>query len=1070
MGDFSTRVGQQPTSLPITNSPVKKTEKPPVPPKPSSLSKPRQDKQPVSLTSSESSSQIQQRIEQTPPQTLQQNAKKTPPISGLPQQTPDIHPQETLVGEIVSENQAKSNDGHFVTIEKQAKKMSSEPSSDPPPPNQVSGMVMLGGGPDSLSVRGRMSVANLGDSGMTLALSGGIAITNTDKYTDNNTRVLQVRSKQAELNVGLSGPVGDTVPVSGSVGVAGGFDVAYARNLKPNERLAQARQTDPPSRGQIAKNPTASLNPGDEIAFRGFLSLGVSVGAIEPNSGVKFSVGVDVRNEFITSIKRSESDPPSFRLHIEPSNRNIDGKASVGWGPFAVTGGVGYASTVYYEFDMTPEALSQFLDKGTLPELPDPSKYLRPGVVLSDKTFAPFQNQSQDSGVSIVGFGATKSLKTSLELSATVGKVSTSSEKMRAVYVRDGEVLREDVHTMVAGRSAWFKGELSNTLGLKQSNRYTAVEGHKELVPRYAGLEASFQIADTKTSNEDLGKRLENTNQLLGRVSSNGLSLPPRSDSSWGKTSLVVKANLTPEVIDRLASLDPDQGDAKFQIEFMAREHKVPASDVREMLSDLRKLASGPDKDAVRREQGLRIAGFLASGYTSVVNDEELKRIAVLDRLAGGKVATVEVASSIHTDRLNSLAVDGFLSSTRGQQLGEFARSGGFGGSELQDLKARLTQESWDRFNVGAQKLNALETLREDIVSDTLLDPDEKTGLLRAVDEQRNDLGELLGQQLENPEGRARVMSGLLQSGSVLPSAIYTSPEKMFDDPLVKGVFLDQVVGAAFLHGASPEELAGLLTQISQKGKGPTGIDQAFKILSLAETSGVQKQVLDAMDPEDIADFFPRMSPEQQSAMLTTLLEVTKVDKGRMDNMMSLIEKSRERADKQFDKFKSDLSDLDATLFELDTALPKDKHLMEHFKAVYKEVDRPLQKLQTQLEERRGVLGEIKHSVLQGQTQELENQLGRFFDQMSTLTPPQRQDLFKQLLRQDNIGEASQFMLRHMIGSSPDESELIAFAGEIKSRSNKLESATILPHQASNAKAKKQVLKECMLEVQLRLG
>ena len=1081
MSNFSTRVGgpSQPISTPQTEKvgQIEKPVPPPKPPKPKQLPptpppKPSQE----TVIGPEKVLALSQGIETTSSQTISKNSGMMPRISGLPEPPkpdeptpPDVHPDSTPLKDFSRQNQAKELDGYVVVGQGLVKKITDDPNAPPPPPNQVTGMVMLGGNPDSLSVRGRVSVGNLDGSGTTLALSGGIAITRKDDYSGED-RVLQVRSKQAELSVGLSGKVGDTVPVSGSIGVGGGFDVAYKRKLKEGEKLTQARQTEPPSRGTIAKDPLGTLAPGDEIAFRGFLDIGVSVGAIEPNSGIKFSVGVDVHNEFITSIKRSETDPPSFRLHIEPGNRSIDGKASVGWGPFAITGGVGYASTVYYEFDMSPEALQGFLKTGKLPELPDPSKYLRPGVVLSEETFKPFQDQAKESGVSLVGFGATKSLNKSLELSATVGKVGTKSEKLRAIYVREGEILREDVHTMSVSRSAWFRGELSTSLALKQSNQYTKVDGQDGLQPRYAGLEASFKIADTQTGQEELQERVGLANQVLGRTRSNPLTLPERVDGEWGKSSVLVKANITPEVIEKLTALDPDSGNAKFQIEFMEREFGVPAKDVRALLSDLRALAQGPDKDVACREQGLRIAGFLASGYTSVVTDQELMRIAVLDRMLGGGVAELTVASTIHKDKLTSLGVEGFLSETRGERLSEISRSIGLSGHDLDDLKSRLSGKTWDRFNVAAQKLNALETLREDLVRDTLLDPKEKELLLKTVDEQLSGLGKLTGELLGDEYGRRKVLSGLLGAGSLLPTALYTSPEQMFDDPLVKNVFLDQVIGSAFLHDATPTELAGLLTRISQQGQGSAGIEQVFKVLSLAEANGVQKQVLDAMEPEAIAELFPRMNREQQSSLLTTLLQVTGVDKERMDDIMTKIEKSRQKSDEKYEKLQENLGELTKALSKLEGALPKDKQLMDHFKQGYKSVDRPLQGLQQKIDENLDVLGQVAHAKLHGEVSELSERLTQFFGQMDTLTSSQRQDLFKQLLKQDSIGEASKTLLGRLIGGSQSESELSAFALTTQDRIRKNETTTNLPHRSSTLKENRIALQECMLEIQLRLS
>lgn len=1045
-----------------------------------SKSSPSSTPRPESLLSSDSETQLSQKLDSTTPKSLGKLSKRLPRVSGIPTSDPqsgskpNIKPSETLISQVRPDQQVKTVSIDYNKTQKKVDDLRGVPQEEvsplsEPKPNQMNGVVVIGVSPDTRSVRGNFKVSNLGDSGLTLALSGGITITDKTEFIDNDQRILQTRSRGGDVSVGISGDVGGSVPVSGAISVGVNFDTAYARQLKPGERLSEARKTKPPSRDEIALDPTVALNPGDEIAFRGQLKVGVSVGAIEPNSGVKFSVGVDVENEFITSIKRHEGEPPSFRLHIEPGNRSVDGKASVGWGPFAVSGGVGYASTVYYEFDMTPQALSNFLKTGKLPEIPDPSRYLRPGAPLTSETFKPFQDQAQDSGITIVGFGATRSLSKSLELSATVGKVGTRSEKLRAVYVQNGEVLREDVHTMIASRSAWFKGELSTSLALTQGNRYTQEGNKSELVAEYVGLQASFQIADTQTSQEELTQRVDHANHLLGRSQSNPLEVPQRSDGKWGSSSMQIKANISPDVIDRLAELDHSKGHVKFQMEFMEREYGIPASDVRKLLDDLKSLSVGPDKDVVRREQGLRIAGFLASGYTSVVTDQELKRIAVLDRMLGGGVAELGVSSTVHTDNIDKLGVDGFLSETRMERLGEISRTMSLSGHALHDLTSRLSNKDWGRFNVAAQKLNVLEQIRDDISRDTLLDPAEQTRLLKNVDDKLNDLGGLIGNLLEGESGRAKIMQGILEAGSVLPKSVYTSPEEMYDDPMLRGILLDQVVGTAFMNDASPQELAGLLTTISEKGKGTGGIDQVFKILNLAESTGVQKAVLDSMEPDAIAELFPRMNREQQASLLTTLLEVTSVDRERMDDIMSKIEKTREKSDERYEKFQDSLGKLTKEMSKLEGDLPKDKHLMEHFKQGYKEVDAPLQKLQEKINSSRDLLGQVGHSNLIGKTQELEGRLDEFFNQMDILTPGQRQDLFKQLLKQDSIGDTSHAMLSHLIAGSQSETELTGFAINLQERLTENDKTTRLPHRVTSLKETRTALQESLLSIRLRM-
>ncbi|MEZ0367496.1 MAG: hypothetical protein ACAI44_00255, partial [Candidatus Sericytochromatia bacterium] len=840
---------------------------------------------PAPIGSQQETDAIQQHLDSTPTATIQEETQKL-------EKTPKFKKaEETLIGDVKHDETSKKRADKIAKKTMQqipptaltgtptgAQATTSEPTtSEPGTVTRPADVMSVGVGilPTTSGVYGRFKASdrNIGDTGLTVMLSGGFGIEKHDGYHEDG-RVLQTRSKMADLTVGVRLVDGLPVPVSGSIGVAGSYDVAYARQAKPNEDIVQIRQSDPPSKNKLKADPVATLAIGDEIAYRGMIKISATAGAVEPHSHVRLSVGVSVENEFITSVKRIEGDPAKFTLRVEPGNHKIDGKATVAWGPFAVTGGGGYASTVYYEFELDAANVTEFLESGKLPvKIPDPSRYLNSGKELQTSIFKEFN--ADVPGAKLLSMGATRSFEAFAEASATVAKAKTTTSRTEAIYVRNGEVLHEDIHGMSSGHSAWFHGELKNSLSLTQANLFKEESGQTQLAKEYVGLEAAFKISDTKTSDSDLRKRVELANSLLGTVSSGGLVLPARNDSKWGESSVKVKANITPEVLGKLEALgtslvnktaptsrpdsdfatnteptglnDGERASGIFAIDYMQSAHKVPREAVESMLKDLHEIAQDPklqgNPDEIRRTQGIRVAGFLASGYTSIVGDEELKLVATLQRLVGSEtpVAELKVSSDIHTRQIDGLAVEGFLIAGRSGQLSEMAHTMGPSLDSVADAKARATGNPWDRFNVGAQKLKGLEQIRENLVADRLLDKEEKAGLLKKVDEFITGLNADMNAQLSTPAGRLEVMKGLVAAGPLLPDklqSLYSSPEKMYNDPNVRNAMLDRVFGAAIVQLKAtnqPEELAGLITQVSKMDRGTVGIEQAFMALNAAK-------------------------------------------------------------------------------------------------------------------------------------------------------------------------------------------------------------------------------------------
>lgn len=1106
---------QPPVSVSPSDSPpqTKPPEKPP---------------ETVPLGSSQEGQQIQSQLSSTSPETIQtevQTLEKTEKFK---------KGEESIFGEVRVEQPDKKLLDKVVRKTQQTvpPEMLGQPPQDPstlPPGQQPSDQVGVGGilipTANGVVARFRLSDQNIANTGLTAVLSGGFAVINQENHLEDG-RVLLVRARQVDVNVGvkLKG-VEEALPVGGSlnIGVEGSSDVAYARKLKDGESLIQVRETDPPSKKDIQRDPVGSLAPGDEIAYRGMLKVSVKAGVVEPHSHVKFSVGGSVENEFITSIRRMEGDPPKFLLHVEPGNRKIDVNASVGWGPFAVTGGGGFASTVHYQFEMTPEALSKFMKDGKLPKVPDPNKYLRSLDSLSqrkqEKLLEAFKQESN--GVKLVTFGATKSMEGYIEASATVAKAKTSSTRMEAIYIRNGDILHEDIHTMMASHSAWFHGELRTSLSLNQANRFSLVEG-QEPVKTYLGLEAGFKVADTKTSESDLRKRIEQANALLGPVKDSSgqmgdaLVLPSRSDGSWGESSLSLKANITPDILGKLEELGSELIARESQpttisgtrsvtatIDHLKHEHGISRTELKSLLKDLRAISEKPElqgnQEEIRREQGVRVAAFLASGKTSHVGDEELKRLAALQRLLGPDVKLVELkfSSDIHTRRIDGLAIEGFLAPERMDQLSEMTHTLPTSSDGLQDLKSRITGDPWDRFNVGAQKLKALQQIRQDLVADTTLEPQEKTNLLKKVDEFLDGLDAAITRQLDTPNGRQAVVRGLMAAGPILPSElkrIYSSPEKMYQDPTVRSEFLDMVILTA-LRDMSPgntSEVAQLVKEIAGVDKGVIGMEHAFKLLSSVKEFGpeMQADVIRQIGVKTFASLVPRMTDDQKWSLYYEIIPAGFPNQPKaLETIESAIISASKTGDKRFKELDGRLDDLEKEIGKLGDkqgklldrtsgteplSKSKSEDLLELVKNNYKDADIPLESLKEKIADDFVVLGGVRHQQLVSRTEQLTQQVETLIGGIDRMEINQRKALFTEVLKQDIMGDVSQLILQRLIGSSQDQGELVGFAKDMHDKIRKSNTTTgdklSSPFRNYTKSETREGLQQRLLEIQLMLG
>lgn len=1128
------QVNQSKASIPTQITPT--TQKQTVSsPQPTVSESPPQQTKPTTQTtetpplgSSQEGQQIQSQLSSTPPETILtevQTLEKTEKFK---------KGEESIFGEVKLEEQPQKL-GDIIAKKTQQTvppEMLGQQPQDPstlPPGQQPSDQVGVGGvlipTANGVVARFRLTDKNIANTGLTAVLSGGFAVINQENHLDDG-RVLLVRARQVDVNVGvkLKGAE-NSLPVGGSlnIGVEGSSDVAYARKLQEGESLIQVRETDPPSKKEIQKDPVGSLAPGDEIAYRGMLKVSVKAGVVEPHSHVKFSVGGSVENEFITSIKRMEGDPPKFLLHVEPGNRKIDVNASVGWGPFAVTGGGGFASTVHYQFEMTPEALSKFMKDGKLPKVPDPNQYLRSMDSLSqrkqEKLLEAFKQETN--GVKLVTFGATKSMEGYLEASATVAKAKTSSTRMEAIYIRNGDILHEDIHTMMASHSAWFHGELKTSLSLNQANRFTIEEG-KDPVKTYQGLDVGFKIGDTKTNDKDLRKRIEQFNTLLGPVkdskgqTGDALVLPTRSDSSWGESSVSMKANITPEILGKLEELGSELIARESQpstisgtrsvtatIEHLKEQHGISRTELKSLLKDLRAISEKPElqgnQDEIRREQGVRVAAFLASGITSHVGDEEMKRVAALQRLLGPDTSLVELkfSSDIHTRRIDGLAIEGFLAPERSDQLSEMTHTLPTSSDGLQDLKSRITGAPWDRFNVGAQKLKALEQIRVDLVADTTLDPEEKTNLLKKVDEFLDGLDSAITRQLDTPEGRLAVTKGLMAAGPILPKELkklYSSPEKMYEDSSVRSEFLDMVL-LTTLRDMSPSntsEVANLIKEIAGEDKGTIGMEHAFKLLnSVKEFSPeLQGDVIRQVGVKTFASMVPRMTddqkwslyheiipagfPKQPKALETIESAIISASKsgakrfkeldGRLDDIAHEINKLGDKQDKLLDRT-SGMTTLTSS---------KSEDLLELVKNNYKETQIPLESVKEKIAEDFFVLGGVRHQQLVSRSEQLTQEVETLIGGIDRMETGQRKALFSEVLKQDIMGDVSQSILKRLIGSSQDQGELIGFARAIEEKIRKTNTTTgdkiASPFRNYSKSETREGLQQRLLEIQLMVG
>ncbi|PIQ27674.1 hypothetical protein COW36_07200 [bacterium (Candidatus Blackallbacteria) CG17_big_fil_post_rev_8_21_14_2_50_48_46] len=979
--------------------------------------------------------------------------------------------------------------------------------------NEVSAGIGVWATPNGLFGRIKGSVSNVGDSGLTLGISlGGSKQRKVKELPDG--RFACAQKSQIDLGIGVSSGT-EALAYSGSLAVSRCRDVIYARKLEDGESQFDFRNKHLPTQSEIADNP-ALLKEGDEIAFRGQMSIGVSVGVVEPNSHVKVSAGITVETEFITNIKAIAPTPENpdlkYRVRIEPSNLAVGGKVSAGVGPFALTAEGKIDSVVFYEFEMDDASLKTFLETGKLPfNIPDPKEYIGQDLSKQQADFTAFNMGSQSAR--LVSMGASKSTELTGTASATLADASISRTSSESIVVRNGEIHREVEHSLSAGYSSVISGERSNHFSVKHVDRLVSVPDREDKAFEFVGVEAQYKISDSKTAAADLSEDLDRVNKMLGRsMSPNRLVVPDRKDDKFGSTSVSLKIEITPAVLEELVKLSdqigkaapeslskpttidealelvdkiqesrqksavpdatkavpeateaapdsaaPTQSTLAFSLVIIERELNIPPEEIKTLLTTLKEIESElePDKgnsDDIRRRQGEAVADFLANGIVPVVGQEEMSRVASLQRLIGesADLVKVEVNSDIHESKIDALGVEGFLAPKRKDQMVELLQTGSASVAGVQDAMARAGGDTWNRFNVGAQKVIALKQIRADLERDKVLDPDEVGRLTRKVDAMIQGLEKDMDAQLETAEGRIHIMKNLVKAGpSVFPNKIYTSPEEIFDLPNIRNEMINRVMDKALADletsgadlGKKPE-LSRLITQICREDNGRAGVEQVFQLLSAAEDNHPTyvQQILKQVSIEDLAKLVPRTT-DTEKLELARLVDTHYFD-GTLASTKPFekaLKASGVKSAELFEKYSQKLTALETELTSLSQSQtellsPSGKHApkvaktdyMSHFKEVHSS-ETAVAKVSGKILDRFIALGPERHQELLQRQLALTAQVESLKGEMADMSPDQRQRLFDQVMKQDSLGEASQSILRSLIQTSRSGDELTKF-------------------------------------------
>lgn len=1058
----------------VSSTPSVETVQPTQSPSSSMATRPRVSNLPAPLGSPQDAEQIQQQVQQLPDAQLQANAIRLSRSASVGLASKSLfagqrNPHAGLESALVTSG---NNFLRGKNQLEQGPRIVARADTDTSK-NQIDGMAAVLPTRSGVVGRGAIYASNLGDSGVSMMLSGGLSLSKTASKLDDG-RLFQIRARGGDIALGVSG---EGAPVFGRVGIGGSYDVAYARMPREHEQNLSPTEfslSPPPSRSDVAADPEKALATGDEVAYRGSFRAGATIGGWDPHSGIKVAVSASLEREFISSVRRLPDleGKPVYRLRIEPANHRFDANLSVGLGPFAVATGGGKSSSVYYEFEIGSQQLKAYLDKDSLPvTLPEPQKYFGKGPEAYAEAFEQ-QNQLAE-GIKLLGMGATESSERYQRATTGVATIKRGLTRSETVHIRPDELIHQDLETLSSGHSAWFSGELSNTLGLTLTQRYSTPEdvpepGFEEFMlekPKveqaFVSLEASFKITDTKTDGGDFDQRIRHFNDLLGRQQP--LLTKPDQRASWGHTELALQAEVRPEHLTRLAALgsglnperDPDQFSSLNPLRFMETTHGVSSIQTEQMLIDLHKL----EQDATLKPQqklhlqGVRVAAYLAGGdkgaFGGTVGDPEFKRLVTLDRLLEHDLIQVKSSSDVYAKKLRAFAVDSFISDKAEVRRADIRQTANLNGSALHDVKARLSSDPWNRFNVAAQKIRGLEGLRAEVAGDdnrSLIQPQEKTRLLADIDSALTSLNQVMDQQLESPDSRRKVMQGLMKAGSpgLVPQTLYNSPEKMYDSPQKKNELLDRVVDN-MLKKPDRDEVKDFIDFVCSNDQGQAGIPPLLKLMHHLDRdeSNILAQVLQEMPIAQLAQLNGRLSRSERSELLH-LIDTNKYEnqgytpdpnvEGSLFYTTSDPSKSPMARLDDFEKGLDWLETEQGILRGNATGTKRDKSelpWLEHFKDEYKHIHRPLAGFVDEIRKEKTPLDSQDRKQILERAEALQARAAKLTNGIASMNEWQRAELFRQVLNQDLLGEVSQDILKRLI-TSATRKELSLYAVAIE--------------------------------------
>lgn len=859
-------------------------------------------------------------------------------------------------------------------------------------------------GRDAGDVSARTSISDIGGSDWGVNLGGEIKWEKGSKDIEGKPFTRHT----AQVGLALSADASGTLvgaPVSLGVGASVAREVTWTRSLEATDTKEELlrRNPKPPSLQDLATNPTRYLTKaGASLVQRGSFGFSASAGVADPHSGLRISASASYQAEMIQSFKRLEDDPPGtarFKVRIEPDNNKFQGSVSAGLGPFSVGVGGSKSAAVYYEFEMTEEAVKHYLKTGDMPDIPDPKEYLKKGARFGAEAFKVFDGLNGDRGVKLLRFGSNKATTLTATAGATVVTASTSRTKDKSVEVTEDAVTVHRGKTLSARVDVWFKGARENVLRHVQGYTYRLDESTRTMARSYDGATLSYKINDSKTSREGLQGRLTTANQLFNRKPPNLLALPRGDD--FRSTSVTMGAKLTLDGIRALRDLDPTRDN--FKIQFTAQAVGVDPEHLLQLIKDLKAIETAPEsvtvcgktaavrltpeglakKQSTRDQellslQGRRITEFL-EGSTSIVGEGELGRLAALDRLLDGKLVQVTVRTNVYTGKLDDLAVKEFVSKT--------------------------PIEPWADYRSLVQKQLDLEEMKTAVQGDTLLMKAEQSELLLKIDGQLGQLSGRLPAIAGSPEQRRTLMKelagaggtlgklGNLSAGSSLAKIAGRFADAPFHVPEARNKAIQGLIAAA---GDSVPELAELANVLITKGNEDTDPALVFGILERLHTRGGDRlsNMLGRIADEDLGRLTARLDDTRRRSLL---LMTNPADGGKIMAIREGIEEvGRQRVDPQRARYLKQLKSLAAGVTLKSVSGMSGSELAAYYKPLVRS-QMALHHLLTGIDADPH-LGEQNKLILKEKAQALAAQLDPAIRGVAFLPLDQRKGLFEALV------------------------------------------------------------------------